>query len=111
MHRVLVAVDGSQPAERAVRYLIGLIKDGGLLGGEGEVHLINVQSRPSPQITRGIAAEELECYFQELGDEACRAAEELLRAESVPFQRHDLKGPVAETIVQCAQQLCGAKTS
>ena len=42
MHRLLVAVDGSQQAERAVRYLIGLIRDGGLLGGDGEVHLINV---------------------------------------------------------------------
>ena len=48
MHRLLVAVDGSQHAERAVGYLIGLISEGGLLGGEREVHLINVQPQPSP---------------------------------------------------------------
>ena len=54
MHRLLVAVDGSQQAERAVRYLIGLIREGGLLGGEREVHLINVQPQPSPKLTRSI---------------------------------------------------------
>lgn len=43
MHKILVAVDGSEHSERAVRYLIGLIQDGGLLGGSVEVHLVNVQ--------------------------------------------------------------------
>ena len=33
MHKILVAVDGSEHSERAVRYLIALIQDGGLLGG------------------------------------------------------------------------------
>lgn len=32
MHKILVAVDGSEHSERAVLYLIGLIQDGGLLG-------------------------------------------------------------------------------
>jgi len=105
MPRLLVAVDGSQQALRAVRYLIDQIKAGGLLGGEGEVHLINVQPQPSPRITHGIPADELASYYQGQSDEACRAAEVSLRAEGVPFQRHDRKGPVADTIVACAQEL------
>jgi nucleotide-binding universal stress UspA family protein len=105
MHRLLVAVDGSQQAERAVRYLIGLIREGGLLGGEREVHLINVQPQPSPRLTRMIPVDEFERYYQGQSDEACRAAEELLRAEGVPFTRHDRKGAAAETIVACAREL------
>ncbi len=105
MHRLLVAVDGSQQAERAVRHLIGLIREGGLLGGEREVHLINVQPQPSPRLTRMIPVDEFEHYYKGQSDEACRAAEELLRAEGVPFTRHDRKGAVAETIVACAQEL------
>ena len=89
MHRLLVAVDGSQQAERAARYLTGLIRDGGLLGGEREVHLINVQPQPSPKITRSMPADELDRYYLGQRDEACRAAEELLRVEGVPFTRHD----------------------
>ena len=105
MHRLLVAVDGSQQAERAVRYLIGLIRDGGLLGGDGEVHLINVQSEPSSKIKSSVPAAEVDRYFQGQSDDACRVAENLLRAEGVTFQRHDRKGPAAETIVECAQEL------
>lgn len=74
MQRLLVAVDGSQQAERAVRYLIGLIREGGLLGGEREVHLINVQHQPSPRLTRMIPVDEFERYYQGQSDEAWRAA-------------------------------------
>ena len=105
MHRLLVAVDGSQQAERAVRYLIGLIREGGLLGGEREVHLVNVQPQPSPKLTRSIPSDELDRDYQGQGDEACRAAEGLLRAGGVPFTRHDRKRAAAEMIVACAREL------
>ena len=81
-----MAVDGSQQAERAVRYL-------------------NVQPQPSPKLTRSIPSDELDHYYQGQGDAACRAAEGLLRAEGVPFTRHDRKGAAAEMIVACAREL------
>lgn len=76
-----------------------------MLGRDGEVHLINVQSEPSSKIKNSVPAAELDRYFQGQSDEACRVAEDLLRAEGVPFRRHDRKGPAAETIVECAQEL------
>ena len=69
-----MVVDGSQQAERAFRYLTGLIREGGLLGGEREVHLINVQPQPSPKIKRSMPADELDRYCLGQSDEACRAA-------------------------------------
>ena len=51
MHRILLAVDGSEHSDRAVRYLIGLIRDGGLLGGSTEIHIFHVRPHLSERIS------------------------------------------------------------
>ena len=63
MHKILVAVDGSEHSERAVRYLIGLIQDGGLLGGSVEVHLVNVQPLLPTRIAHDMRADEIDRYY------------------------------------------------
>lgn len=59
MHKILMAVDGSEHSERAVQYLIGLIQNGGLLAGNAEVHLLNVQPLLPTRILQSLDREEL----------------------------------------------------
>lgn len=72
MHKILVAVDGSEHSERAVRYLIGLIQDGGLLGGSVEVHLVNVQPLLPTRIAHDMRADEIDRYY---GDKSAESSQ------------------------------------
>ena len=78
MHKILVAVDGSEHSERAVRYLIGLIQDGGLLGGSVEVHLVNVQPLLPTRIAHDMSQAELDRYYGDKSAEDSQKAVELL---------------------------------
>ena len=105
MHRILLAVDGSEHSDRAVAYLIGLIRDGGLLGGKTEVHLVHVRPHLAERFSRTMSAEELDRYYQEGSDSACRTAIEMLQNEGVEFIRHTRIGAPAEIIVSSAKTL------
>ncbi|MFG0827633.1 universal stress protein [Pseudomonas sp. CJQ_7] len=105
MHKILVAVDGSEHSERAVRYLIGLIQEGGLLGGNVEVHLLNVQPLLPTRIANGMSEDERDRYYGDRSAEDSRKAEVLLRQEGIAFTLHSLQGDAASQIVACAHFL------
>ncbi|MBK3465519.1 universal stress protein [Pseudomonas sp. MF6776] len=83
MHKILVAVDGSEHSERAVRYLIGLIQDGGLLGGSVEVHLVNVQPLLPLRISNDMKKDEVDCYYGDNSSRALQTVVELLNREGI----------------------------
>ncbi|MBC3372366.1 universal stress protein [Pseudomonas sp. SWRI92] len=105
MHKVLIAADGSEHSERAVRYLIGLILDGGLLAGNVEVHLVNVQTLLSARVAQGMSRDELDRYYLEKSTLASRRAIDLLKNEGIAFTFHALQGDAASRIVACSQSL------
>jgi nucleotide-binding universal stress UspA family protein len=105
MHKILVAVDGSEHSERAVRYLIGLIQDGGLLGGSVEVHLVNVQPLLPTRIARDMAGDELDRYYDEKSAEDTQKAVALLTQEGIGFTSHTLLGDAASKIAVASQSL------
>ncbi|CAO3305808.1 universal stress protein [Pseudomonas putida] len=105
MHKILVAVDGSEHSERAVRYLIGLIQEGGLLGGNVEVHLLNVQPLLPTRIANGMSEDERDRYYGDRSAEDSRKAEVLLKQEGIAFTLHSLQGDAASQIVACAHFL------
>ena len=78
--RVLVAVDASDPAARAVEYAINLRKQ----HPELAIDVINVQREVPGDVSRFIAKETLQGYHQERGAEATKRAKELLEAAGVP---------------------------
>lgn len=100
--QVLLAVDGSDHALEAVRYLCGLAKSGQSISA----WLVNVQIPiVSAYIRRFVSRDMIEMYHQEEGADALRAATKVLTDAGVPFQSQIHVGHVAETIVQLAGQL------
>jgi nucleotide-binding universal stress UspA family protein len=106
MHRVLVAVDGSQPCERAVAYLADLIRR----GWPREVHVLNVQPPIlSGEVRRFVTQDMIDTYHREEGHKALEAAERKLNAAGVVYVASIRVGHVAETIAEYVrQQRCDA---
>jgi nucleotide-binding universal stress UspA family protein len=104
MHRILIPVDGSPSVERVVKYLIGMINDGGLIGGTTEVHLVNVVPLLSPLISTTMSPEQLDQYYQARSDPDCHVAMALLEQGQVQYTRHLRIGAVAQEIAACARE-------
>lgn len=113
MRKVLIAVDGSENALRAVKFVISE-KDAYRepLG----VVLINVQ----PPVVSGavktfLSADQIENYYREEGEAALAPARDLLNAAGLFAEHHILVGDVAQTIARmtkekgCAQIVMGTR--
>ena len=98
LHRVLLAVDGSKHASRAVDYVCNLRDARDLLN----VELLNV---PLP-IPRGYVRSSVnqEIADSEEGESALRGASDALRAAGVKFNPHIVPGHPAEKIVELAEK-------
>jgi nucleotide-binding universal stress UspA family protein len=97
-HRLLVAVDGSAPAERAVRHVIGLASAGMSL----RVLLLNVQPEWAPPRSKQDEAEGKRLHAR-AADRATRRARALLEAAKIPHEVQMRVGPAAESIVKLAR--------
>ncbi len=101
MRKILVPVDGSANAERAVRHAIALAASCPSL----TVLLLNVQPEIDDiHVRRFIKPEEVEAMSESRGGDALRPARELLEAAGVSHASQVLIGPVAETIASFARQ-------
>ena len=98
---VLVPVDGSTGAERAVDYMITLA-DWGLAG---EIHLINVQYPLPGAVTTFVGSKAVSGYHHDEGMKAAKSACAKLDAAKVPHQIHIVVGQPADTIVTMCQEL------
>lgn len=97
MHRVLIPVDGSEGADRAVSHLIGAVYH----RAPPEVHLLNVQ----PSIVTGdvgpnVSVELVRRTRLTAGEEALRRAQAQLDASGIPYTTAVLFGSPAEAIVR-----------
>jgi YjbE family integral membrane protein len=103
LQHVLLAVDGSENAARAVRYVIGVRED--LRHPEAlDLHLLNVQRPVSGEISRFVPGENLKAYHLEGSEAALAPARALLDAAGLGYQEHRRIGDPASTIAQVAQE-------
>lgn len=109
--RILLPVDGSEPAKRATAHVIALAARGLAV----EIHLLNVQ----PAV-RGVAASlvshaDLEGYHRDEGLTALAGCAGLIEAAGLPMHRHvsvGEPGPTALTFVTrlaCDQIVMGTR--
>lgn len=104
--RVLVPVDGSDNALRAVRYAASAQA---LFRDPVELHLINVQPRvASGGVRMFIPQAQLDQFYQEEGEAALKSACALLAQLGVSYHAHIAVGGEAENIARYAQEhACG----
>ena len=101
MERILIPVDGSANAERAVAYVIAMIGKGRAV----EVHLVNVQPPLRENVARFIARGEIEGYHREEGEKALAGAKQRLADAGIAATSHIGVGPAGETIADFAKEL------
>ncbi|MBK9359950.1 MAG: YjbE family putative metal transport protein [Rubrivivax sp.] len=102
MHRILLAVDGSEPSARAVQHVLamrGEFRDPAAV----EVHLLNVQYPVPGDVSSFVNKETLQDYHRERADEAMAGAREALRSAGLPFKDIQRVGSPGQTIAEVAQ--------
>jgi YjbE family integral membrane protein len=103
LQRVLLAVDGSDNAAQAVRYVLGMRQD--LRNPDGlDVHLLNVQRPVSGDVSRFVPGENLKEYHLEGSEQALAPARALLDEAGLKFQEHRRVGDAAQTIADVAKE-------
>jgi nucleotide-binding universal stress UspA family protein len=100
-YRVLLAVDGSEHALRAVSYVCGF-------AGEGidlEAVLLNVQLPIlSGNVRSFVPRDMIDTYYRQEGAEALRAAKAALTEAGIQFETRVMAGHIAQTIGQLAEE-------
>lgn len=101
MLKMLVAVDGSDNANRVVEFLAGKRQ---WYREPLEVHLLSVQSPlVGVNVKLFVSPESLNDYYREQGEAALARAKEVLGGAGVAFVPHIGLGDPAEVIVQYAE--------
>jgi nucleotide-binding universal stress UspA family protein len=101
MLNILIPVDGSRNALRAVEYVI---QYRALHDELINVNLTNVQPRLSKYLTRFVPSHNVRLFQQERAEKALEGAVDLLSKAGVDHTVHMDKGDAAEAIVACAEK-------
>lgn len=101
MLKIVVAVDGSENALKAVRHVI---KRASGDKAPGEIHLVNVQHPLHGGVSTFVDAAQLKDYHREEGQKALAPARELMDAEGVPYDEHLFVGDPSEVITRFASE-------
>jgi len=95
IHRILLPVDGSQPAAKAVDYVCAL-RDARI---PVEVRLLNVQIPiTSGNVRRFVSQKIIDAYYRAQGEDALDAAKKALQVAGLAFDEHILTGHAGQTI-------------
>jgi nucleotide-binding universal stress UspA family protein len=106
VRKILVPVDGSAHAERAVAYVIDIATR----GDKPEVHLLNVQTPiSSGQVRLFLSKESIEEYYRMEGETALASARAAIEKSGLPYRAVVEVGHAAEAIADyCKTNGCDA---
>jgi nucleotide-binding universal stress UspA family protein len=94
MKAILVAVDGSEACDRAVRHALDLIE----AGLAAELHLLNVQPNLGGAISSFVSKEQIDTHHREEGQKALVSANELAKKAGVAAKIHIGVGRQGEVV-------------
>jgi YjbE family integral membrane protein len=99
LRRIVLAVDGSDPAVRATEQVIGMRRD---LADPAslELHVLHVQRPVSGDVSSFVSGKTLDEYYAEQSEAASANARRLLDAAGVAYQSHMRMGSPGETIAE-----------
>ncbi len=101
--RVLIPVDGSKSALRAVSHVA---ETAGLYAGGVEVHLLNVQMPIlSGNVRSFVGQDKLQAYYHDEGMAILEPACSVMKAANLPCRIHIGVGNVAQTILDYAREM------
>jgi nucleotide-binding universal stress UspA family protein len=103
MHKLLVPVDGSENALRAVQHAIGLAK----LIGQASIHLAHAHDEPRVygEIAVYVPPEKMAAMQREHSETILAEAERALKQSGVAYTKEIVVGPVPQAIAECADRL------
>lgn len=102
MKKILIPLDGSANANRAVDYVIGNLA---ALKEQPQLLLLNVQWKVATgNVKLFISQDTINDYYREQGMAALQQARAALDAARLPYQYHISIGTPAEAIVQYARE-------
>ena len=104
MKNVLLPVDGSECALRAVALVIAKLAHYETPENTA-VHLVNVQPAFSHDVSRFVSHEQIVEFHQSEAETALAGAQALLDAAGIKYTRHLKVGPIAEEITALADCL------
>jgi nucleotide-binding universal stress UspA family protein len=101
MHRLLVPVDSSESAQRALKYAIGLAKE----YGKFELHIVHAHPLPVVygEVAVYISYEKALELQRKHSQDVLAPAVQVAKAAGVPFTSEVLEGDVPSEIVRCAK--------
>jgi nucleotide-binding universal stress UspA family protein len=101
--KILVPMDGSGAAMRALRQAIALAR----LGGGGSIHLVHAHEEPLiyGEIAVYVPREKMERLQREHSEGILAAAAAELKSSGIPYTTEVLSGPIGQTIARHAESL------
>jgi nucleotide-binding universal stress UspA family protein len=99
--KILLAVDGSDQALQAVRYVAKHLAQ---FGSQPRITLLHVDMALPNAVTTRLGAADVAAYHDENGTEALRKAKRELERAKIAFRTRILVGHAAETIVKQAKK-------
>lgn len=96
MQNILVPIDGSEPALRALKVAVQMAQKQSV---DATLHLLNVQLPVlSNKSARFFTADVLKSYYDEAGEEALNSAKKYLSTIDIPYQTYIEVGSVADIV-------------
>lgn len=101
MYRILVPVDGSDEALRALEHAVRMAR----LIGEAEIHLVNVQPPISGSVGTFVGDDNVTRFHREESDNALAPARQLLEREGLPVHEAVRIGNTSQSIADYGKEL------